>query len=299
MTQRDISRTSSPLYIRALGSLILIEILNEMVNRAFQTAGFQTGSLTMNLLQVGASMVVGLPILWYWLFKDYRRLQITKLELELQEREQDYRSLFDHNPDGVFLLDLEGRWLAANTALQEKIGYTVEDLAISARFPFFSEEHRTAAWERFFLARQGEHQRYETTALNKQGERLELDITYFPLYRNNQIAGVFGIAKDITDRKRAQQNLYDTETMLNSFFENTSDSIIHLRNTRGKSILRVNHGCEVMYGWTERELLRPIRRALCAGASRGTRGSKCYSWSKQITSLRRGKRFARQRTVPY
>ena len=251
MTQRDITRTSTPLYTRALGSLMLIEILNEMMDRAFQMAGFPTGSLTMKLLQVGTSMVVGLPIIWYWLFKDYRRLQITKLEL--QEREQDYRSLFDHNPDGVFLLDLEGRWLAANTALQEKIGYTVEYLAISARFPFFSEEHRAAAWERFFLARQGEHQRYETTALNKLGERLELDITYFPLYRNNQIAGVFGIAKDITDRKRAQQNLYDTETMLNSFFENTSDSII-IFDTAGK-ILRVNHGCEVMYGWTEKELL--------------------------------------------
>lgn len=251
MTQRDTSRTNTPLYIRALGSLALIEILYEMVDSAFQAAGIQTGSLTMKLLQAAVSMAVGLSILWFWLFKDYRRLQIARLELG--EREKDYYSLFDHNPDGVFLLDLEGRWLAANAALQEKVGYTVEELSDSSRFPFFSEEHRMAAWEHFFLARQGGHQRYETTALNKQGERLELDITYFPLYRNNQIAGVFGIAKDITDRKQAQQNLHDTETMLNSFFKNTSDSII-IFDTAG-NILRVNHGCAVLYGWTEQELL--------------------------------------------
>ena len=46
----------------------------------------------------------------------------------LEEREQSYKSLVDHNPDAIFSLDLNGCMLHSNPVTEKIMGYQKEEL---------------------------------------------------------------------------------------------------------------------------------------------------------------------------
>ena len=52
----------------------------------------------------------------------------VEAEREVRKSQQRYASLSEHNPNGVFSLDLEGNLLSVNPALREITGHTMEEL---------------------------------------------------------------------------------------------------------------------------------------------------------------------------
>jgi PAS domain S-box-containing protein len=57
----------------------------------------------------------------------------------------------------------------------------------------------------FRRAAAGEPQTYETAIVHKDGHRVDLQVTNLPIVVEGKVVGVYGIAKDITERKRAEQ----------------------------------------------------------------------------------------------
>ncbi|SDH85493.1 hypothetical protein SAMN05216603_11528 [Pseudomonas benzenivorans] len=127
--------------------------------------------------------------------------------LRLQESEQRYRSLFTFNPNPVFSLDLSGRYLSMNQAGCELSGYAEEEL-LGNNFSMLVLGEEIARVRQYFqAARQGEPQHFEAKCRNRQGEELELEVTNLPIKVEGQIVGVFGIAKDISERNRMTRAL--------------------------------------------------------------------------------------------
>ncbi|MFC4769424.1 putative bifunctional diguanylate cyclase/phosphodiesterase [Effusibacillus consociatus] len=131
--------------------------------------------------------------------------QIASKEERLEESDQRYKSLYEHNPDAVYWYDLKGKFLGANPATQKILGYTTEDLGVTHIRSIVAKEDIKKTIERFMEAARGVPQNYEIAAHHKDGHRVELNVTNLPIVVRGKIVGVYGIAKDITERKRAEE----------------------------------------------------------------------------------------------
>jgi diguanylate cyclase (GGDEF)-like protein/PAS domain S-box-containing protein len=130
-----------------------------------------------------------------------------EIRRRVEESEQRFRSLFEHNTDAVYALDLAGRFTMANPAATRITGYSPEQL-VGASFDGLVEPAQlgTAA-EHFARAASGEARTYETVVLGADGRRIELDVTNVPIVVDGELVGVFGVAKDVTDRRQLERQL--------------------------------------------------------------------------------------------
>jgi diguanylate cyclase (GGDEF)-like protein/PAS domain S-box-containing protein len=119
----------------------------------------------------------------------------------LWESEQRYRSLFAYNPDAVFSLDLTGHFATANATCSEITGLANEAI-IGAHFSQLIQS-KDVPWiqERLKSASAGQSTRYELTLINQDGDERVLDLTNLPILVDGDVQGIYGIAKDISDRK--------------------------------------------------------------------------------------------------
>ncbi|MDP9479994.1 MAG: EAL domain-containing protein, partial [Actinomycetota bacterium] len=135
-------------------------------------------------------------------------------ERRLEAGEQRYKSLFEHNPDAVYSFDLEGRFLSANPACERLTGYAAEELSRMSFVPFIVPEDLSRTMRHFEGAAAGEPQNYEIAITHKDGRRVELDVTNLPVVVGGEVVGVYGIAKDVTERKEAERALEESRRWL-------------------------------------------------------------------------------------
>ncbi|KEO82741.1 putative bifunctional diguanylate cyclase/phosphodiesterase [Tumebacillus flagellatus] len=126
----------------------------------------------------------------------------------LEESEQRYRSLFDHHPDAIFSLDLEGRLVSLNQACGTITGHSLEELLYRPFLELVSEADRELSAEKFRLAKLGlTTGTYETRLLNVRGEEVEVQALKLPIFVNGEVVGVYGMIKDVTAFNQMQNGL--------------------------------------------------------------------------------------------
>ncbi|WP_255434049.1 PAS domain-containing hybrid sensor histidine kinase/response regulator [Ammoniphilus sp. CFH 90114] len=118
-----------------------------------------------------------------------------------------YESLFEHTLDASYLIDLEGRFTTVNPATIALTGYEERELLNMSFAPIIAPEDVERVINIFDKVKQGESHKFEARIEKKDGELLDLNLSAVPAVIGNQIKGVIGIAKDITERKRAEREL--------------------------------------------------------------------------------------------
>jgi len=143
--------------------------------------------------------------------------ELKSLNETLEESEQRYRSLFEHNPDIVYSLDLKGKVLSINKAYSNILGYQIDNVgSIFKRLDLKDKLRILKFWRRVV---KGEPQSFEVKARHKNGNRMYFHVTKVPIIVNGQVVGVYGIAKNITEQKKVQNEIvqlayYDSLTDL-------------------------------------------------------------------------------------
>jgi PAS domain S-box-containing protein len=134
-------------------------------------------------------------------------LENSRLYRGLQEREAKIRRLVDANIVGIFIWDLEGRFLEANDAFLQIVGYGREDLA-SGRIRW--TDLTPPEWLELDLRQRvpeleaiGSVQPYEKEFFRKDGSRVPvlIGVTRFEETGNQGVAFVL----DLSERKRAEE----------------------------------------------------------------------------------------------
>lgn len=134
-------------------------------------------------------------------------------ELELFQFEKLTQTLFLNHPDAIFLLDLEMKFMMVNEELCRMTGLD-RDILIGRSFePLIEESNRAFTRERFLESKQDIPQRYETAIVTQSGIA-HLDVTNFPLKNDTRLLAIFGIAKDITDKKQKETELEQYTALL-------------------------------------------------------------------------------------
>ncbi len=159
-----------------------------------------------------------------------------RLRRELEYNKQVYSNLFYNNPDAVFSFDLEGNFVDANAQSALLAETTHEELMKMHFLPFIEKEDHERVLENFYKARLGENQSYVTRFISVKGTEKILEINNFPISYNNEIVGVYGIAKDITDKRRTENKILEEREMLKAIIDNIPDYIF-VKDRKHKNIL--------------------------------------------------------------
>ncbi|MFP4587691.1 MAG: PAS domain S-box protein [Desulfohalobiaceae bacterium] len=165
---------------------------------------------------------------------------------------QQWQSTFDAIPDPIMLIDLEYRILRANQAMADKLHCTPEDLLGHNCFqvvhagsdpPWFCPHRRSLENK--------STERAEVTA-NRFGGVYDVSTT--PIFDAEQnMQGSVHVARDITESKRAEKSLQESESLLHSITDAALDAIL-IMDEQGR-ISFWNPAAESIFGYTAQEVL--------------------------------------------
>lgn len=132
---------------------------------------------------------------------------VTMVKSELDERKERYSSLFDNHPDAVYSTDKEGRIVSVNARF-EQIFRVAKQEAFHVDFTALAvPEDAAVAGQCFRQALGGESLTCQWRVEQTDGSVQTLLVTNVPITVHNEIIGVYGIARDITEQKRANEDL--------------------------------------------------------------------------------------------
>lgn len=134
-----------------------------------------------------------------------------------------YRELFENASDVVYTHDLHGNFTSVNKAAQRMTGYGREDALKMNIFQVLEPDSQRLTVEMIQQKLGGAPQTtYEVTMVTKDNRRVILEVSTRLLFRKGIPIGVQGIARDITERKRAEAQL----RLLKSVVVNSNDGVM-------------------------------------------------------------------------
>jgi PAS domain S-box-containing protein/putative nucleotidyltransferase with HDIG domain len=173
----------------------------------------------------------------------------------LAESEMRFRDLADPLPSGVFEIDMEGGLTFANKTACDWFGYAPGELRPGTPVTeFLAEEERErvrASFEKALTG--GEASTTEYLARRKDGTTFPVLITARATMKNGRPAGLLGTVVNISERKRGEAALRQSEEYYRSMIEKASD-IISVMDLDGTTRY-VSPSIERILGYKPEELL--------------------------------------------
>jgi PAS domain S-box-containing protein len=180
--------------------------------------------------------------------KELEQSETERREIEgvLKESEALLKTCLENAPDGVYMSDMEGNFLYGNRRSEEIIGYSRDEL-IGKNFlqvNIVSEKSLNKAAQLFEASIEGRRTGPDEIELvAKEGRLIPVEINTAVVQRGDQRI-VLGFVRDITDRKRAEETLQESEERYRQFVEGVSkgvfvaqDGMLKFVNPMGVEIL--------------------------------------------------------------
>lgn len=185
-------------------------------------------------------------------------LERKRLNDQRVEDQNLLRALLETTTDYIYFKDSESRFTRVNLAVSRRFGLKQPSDAVGLTdADFFGPVHAVEA-------RADEARVMETgrPLINKEecedwpdGRETWASTTKMPLRRRDgSVVGVFGISRDITPRKRAEQQLRNVERFLTSIVENIPN-MIFVKDADNLRFVRFNRAGEELLGFSRDELL--------------------------------------------
>jgi len=147
-------------------------------------------------------------------------------EEALRESEERYRTLFERVRDAIYITTREGEIIDANQSLLDQFGYDREEvIGLNARVTYAHSEDRLKFQEE--IEREGFVKDFETKLRKKDGTEMECLLTSIVRRdADGNIVGYQGIIRDITERKRAEE---EREKLVHEL----QDALANIKRLRG------------------------------------------------------------------
>ncbi|MHC1729583.1 MAG: PAS domain S-box protein [Syntrophobacteraceae bacterium] len=167
---------------------------------------------------------------------------------------QVFRFCLDHASDAIEWIDFEGKFTYVNEQECRLLGYSAEELSQLCLWdidPVYGKERFQNEWKEYRKDKRGEGVRAETLHKRKDGSLFPVEVSSKHLWFGDTEFHV-AFVRDITERKRAEQALRDSEERMRLFFER---QLVGMAITSpAKGWLKVNKKLCHMLGYSPAEL---------------------------------------------
>lgn len=187
--------------------------------------------------------------------KDITRRKTLEHDIENQKR--FLKQMIDAIPDMIFYKDAQSRYLGCNRAFaQDFIGLKEEEIIGKTDMDFVRDEELA----RLFIAkdmeilRAGDSQAFEETIDLANGTHVDVETIKTPLKdQNGEVAGLIGIARDITTRKDFERRLREEHEYARLLLETMPSAVLSSDNDR--QITSFNKRAEEITGYTHADII--------------------------------------------
>ncbi|MBV6411756.1 MAG: PAS domain S-box protein [Burkholderiales bacterium] len=176
-------------------------------------------------------------------------------ERALHDSEAKYRALVENIPQRVFYKDLQSRYLAVNRQYAADKGLTPgeivgkDDFALSP--PELAEKYRA---DDLRVMAGGKPQAHDETIV-REGQRHLIHTVKTPVRDDRgEVVGVCGIYEDVTEQRRLQERLQESEAGLRAVFENVREGIL-VADADSRRFVMANPAVCRMFGYSLEEML--------------------------------------------
>ncbi len=215
----------------------------------FQPSIFERyNSLVLALATMLLSIVLGLVTI-----SALNIRQQSGTEKELKESEQKYRELSLQLPQTTFELDALGNLVFINRFGSQVFGYTHDDLAAGLNIlQIVAEEDKERVSQDINLAMQGNAQAREYRLKKKDGSTFPAIAYSIPIVKEGRTVGLRGIFLDISERKRTELALKESE---NKFRVLAEKSLVGVYIVQDWKFKYVNPRFAEMFGYSVEEMI--------------------------------------------
>jgi len=182
--------------------------------------------------------------------------EIKEREKMLRASIEDYKKLFEHVRVGVYMTSKEGKFIEANQAFMDMLGFRSKEEFYKldiAKDLYLRPDDRGKYQE--MIEREGHVIDYEVDLKHKDGKVISALLTAHARYdQERNVVGYEGIAVDQTQRKEMEQKLKKAHDLQKNLIQTSIDGII--ANDRSGNIIISNKGGENIFGYTQDEFSR-------------------------------------------
>jgi diguanylate cyclase (GGDEF)-like protein/PAS domain S-box-containing protein len=185
------------------------------------------------------------------------RLAANAIERSQQKRmliqsEQRFKSLYQFNPDPVYVCDERGYFLNVNNPGCELLGWSSSELNKMHFSQFILNERLLEVSKYFSSALSGEAKSFETSIISRSGTEHELHVIVIPTWIDGNVTGVIGLVKDITQRLQTERQL----RLFKRAVDASSNGVVITDITQlDMPISYVNYGFENITGYNEADVV--------------------------------------------
>ena len=178
-----------------------------------------------------------------------------RLERDLRDSEQRYRTLASSSPDLVFATDAEGRYTFLSDRAATTLGWDIE-MALGQHFSvFIAPGSEATAWDSYatILADPTHIHTARIDFLDGAGRPVPLEINIVGVVSDGTLTAIHGVARDVSERERLQGELQRSEERYRFLVENSPDVVFAADAEGNFSFLSA--AIEPMTGYTADELI--------------------------------------------
>ncbi len=177
-----------------------------------------------------------------------------QMEGTLLESEERYWYMIENSSDLIQSVDPEGRFIFVNPAWRESLGYTEEELLDLNLFQIIHPDSMAHCQGLFQEIMSGHSVKgIQATFVSKSGRPIIVEGNVTPRMIAGQVIATHGFFRDITERKRAEEALRESEALYRNLFENHAAVKLTIDPDTG-SIIDANEAAVNYYGWSHEQL---------------------------------------------
>jgi PAS domain S-box-containing protein len=216
-------------------------------------------------------------------------IEIVRDITDRKEREKEYKNLINGMNDTAFVINFEGKFIDVNDTAVEVLGYSRKELLTMGPNGIDATLSSEDIGHLIEGMKMGETQVFETAHKTKSGDLIPVEVSSSLITYYGK-PSVLSVVRNITERKKAEDTLRESEERFQAVIENLPHGFC-LHDLDGRILLVNKAACE-MTGYTQEEMLNMNVAEIDPGSR--TRADREKLWLK----LEKGG-FARIESIHY